>query len=226
KGAIVATGKITVTGSMDTQADHAALVAKDDIKIHGDGPNSSRFQGLVYSEKSIDIARTTIMGAAVSKDAAGVTKLEEVRAISVPELTKIEFEVHETLEEAKESGTRAYTGNADPIGIRLSDGSFIELAPHGDSDALKELAVQITGTTDSPSTWQMVIKKGPNQYDPDEVLNNGDAFDALEGWKSYLNEVGSPQGPKLVSIFNLDLNTLVSLDVELEMMYHSTVSRQ
>ena len=33
KGAIVATGKITVTGSMETEADHAALVAKGDIKI-------------------------------------------------------------------------------------------------------------------------------------------------------------------------------------------------
>ena len=223
KGAIVATGKITVTGSMNAQADHAALVAKGDIKIHGNGPNSSRFQGLVYSEGSIDIAHTTIMGAAVSKDSAGVAKLEDVKAISVPELTKIDFEVHATLEEAKNSGTLAYTGSAEPIGIRLSDGSFIELAPNGDSEALKELAIQTTGTQDSPSTWQMVIKTGPNQYDPDEVLNNGDAFDALEGWRNYLDEVGSPEGPKVLSIFNLDLNTLISMDVELEMMYHTTV---
>ena len=102
KGAIVATGKITVTGSMDTNADHAALVAKGDIKIHGNGPNSSKFQGLVYSEKSIDIAKTQIIGAAVSKDSAGTTKLEDVRAISVPELTKMDFSRHVTLEEALE----------------------------------------------------------------------------------------------------------------------------
>ncbi|MFA5508673.1 MAG: hypothetical protein WC314_21250 [Vulcanimicrobiota bacterium] len=62
KGAIVATGKSTVTGSRDTQADHAALVAKDDIAIHRDGPNSSRFQGWVYSEKSIDIAACRLAG--------------------------------------------------------------------------------------------------------------------------------------------------------------------
>jgi cytoskeletal protein CcmA (bactofilin family) len=61
KGAIVATGKITLTGTMDTQADHAALVAKDDITIHGNGPASSRFQGLIYSEGSIDIAKTTVL---------------------------------------------------------------------------------------------------------------------------------------------------------------------
>ena len=89
KGAIVATGKITVTGSMDAESDHAALVAKGDIKIHGDGPNSSKFQGLVYSEGSIDIARTKIMGAAVSKDTAGTTKLEDVVAVAVPELTRV-----------------------------------------------------------------------------------------------------------------------------------------
>jgi cytoskeletal protein CcmA (bactofilin family) len=102
KGAIVATGKITVTGSMETEADHAALVAKGDIKIHGDGPNSSKFYGLVYSEGSIDIARTTIMGAAVSKDTAGTTKLEDVVAVAVPELTVMDLETHTTLSEAME----------------------------------------------------------------------------------------------------------------------------
>ena len=29
-----------------------------------------------------------------------------------------------------------------------------------------------------------------------------------------------------LEIFNLDLNTLISMDVELEMMYHTTVSRK
>ena len=76
------------------ESDHAALVAKGDIKIHGDGPNSSKFQGLVYSEGSIDIARTKIMGAAVSKDTAGTTKLEDVVAVAVPGVTEMEFEVH------------------------------------------------------------------------------------------------------------------------------------
>ena len=31
---------------------------------------------------------------------------------------------------------------------------------------------------------------------------------------------------QMIKIFDLDLNTLISLDVELEMMYHTTVSKE
>ena len=227
KGAIVATGKITVTGSMETEADHAALVAKGDIKIHGDGPNSSRFQGLIYSEGSIDIAKTQIIGAAVSKKSTGTTKLEDVKMISVPELTKMEFEIHATLEESKKSSRAAQSGS-DPIGIRLADGTFFPLAPNGDSEALKVLAKTIAEVEEGPSTWQMVVKTGPgpDDFDHEEVLNTSNGYDAWENWHYYLDEVASPDGPKIVSIFNLDLNTLLSLDVELEMMFHTTVSQK
>ena len=224
KGAIVATGKITVTGSMNAQADHAALVAKGDIKIHGNGPNSSRFQGLVYSEGSIDIAHTTIMGAAVSKDSAGVAKLEDVKAISVPELTKIEFEIHTTLEEAKRSFAGGRSGSA--VGIRQADGTYTQLSPNGDSESLKDLAQVLKGVEESPTTWQMVKKTGPDTYDPNLVGDDAESDNARRLWKKYLDEVASPEGPDIISAFNLDLNTLISLDVELEMMYHTTASSE
>jgi len=229
KGAIVATGKITVTGSMNTNADHAALVAKGDIKIHGNGPNSSKFQGLVYSEKSIDIAKTQIIGAAVSKDSAGTTKLEDVRAISVPELTKIEFEVHATLEKAKKSASDEMKasilggGDPDPIGIRKADGSFTELAPNPDTEALKALGSEL-GALDGgpgPSTWQFGKMRG-GSFDPNP-LDKGRNYDqAKTNWTNYVAE-NKTATIDLIEVFSLDLNTLISLDVELEMMYHTTV---
>jgi len=230
KGAIVATGKITVTGSMNTNADHAALVAKGDIKIHGNGPNSSKFQGLVYSEKSIDIAKTQIIGAAVSKDSAGTTKLEDVRAISVPELTKIEFEIHATLEEAKESMLTAATGlGGDPVGILQDDGTFTQLSPNGDTEALKALAASL-GESDPPTPpgmngqhWKVAVRKPDGSY---KFEGSGAGIfgfqDAKKNWGKYVLEHKN-QEIELVEIFALDLNTLISLDVELEMMYHTTV---
>ena len=227
KGAIVATGKITVTGSMNTNADHAALVAKGDIKIHGNGPNSSKFQGLVYSEGSIDIAKTQIIGAAVSKKSTGTTKLEDVRAISVPELTKIDFEVHATLEEAKKTATDATRGRSPyPIGIGQADGTYTQLAPNGNSSALKALAQTLKDVEEGENTWQMVKKTGPNSYNPELIGDDAQSDNAKKLWDKYLGEVASPQGPETLGVFSLDLNTLVSLDVKLEMMYHTTSTKK
>jgi hypothetical protein len=221
KGAIVATGKITVTGTMDTQADHAALVAKDDITIHGNGPNSSKFQGLVYSEGSIDIARTTIMGAAVSKDSAGTTKLEEVKAIAIPELTAMNFDIHLTLEEAKKSTRLAYIGGGDPIGIRQADGTFTQLTPNPNNEALQALGAALAGSNPGPDTWQFGSMSS-GDFDPSINGRSKDFLNAKTKWESYVKEHESGQ-PKTEEIFNIDLNTLISLDVELEMMYHTTV---
>lgn len=222
KGAIVATGKITVTGSMDTNADHAALVAKDDITIHGNGPNSSKFQGLVYSEGSIDIARTTIMGAAVSKDTVGTTKLEEVKAISVPELTKMDFEQHLTLQEAMEKNAGKAT-----LGIRESNGNFTKLTSQGDTEALKLLAASLAGSDPNGSGWELVVQTSTG-FEPLSSLpvreRNG-AVDAQNHWSRYVLE-HRDNNIRVVDVFSMDLNTLVSLDVQLEMMYHHTVNTE
>jgi len=229
KGAIVATGKITVTGSMDTNADHAALVAKDDITIHGNGPNSSKFQGLVYSEGSIDIAKTTIMGAAVSKDTVGTTKLEDVKAISVPELTAMSFDVHITLEKAKDSASKAgigagIGGDTDPIGIREADGTFTKLGPNGDSQSLQDLAERLSKLPGDPS-WDFIIQKETGDVVvQDPYIGIGpDTKMAKNLWDQYVGEHRDLDVEK-VEIFEIDLNTLISLDVELEMMYHTTVN--
>jgi cytoskeletal protein CcmA (bactofilin family) len=221
KGAIVATGKITVTGSMETEADHAALVAKGDIKIHGDGPNSSKFYGLVYSEGSIDIARTTIMGAAVSKDTAGTTKLEDVVAVAVPELTVMDLEVHETLEESKKYAKEAFYGDGEAIGIREADGTFTRLAPNPDTEALKNLGVKLGGTSPGVGTWQFG-SMSPSGFDSDTRGKPRQFLGGKTNWELYIGEQGRNE-VKSVNVFDIELNTLISLDVELEMMYHTTV---
>ena len=230
KGAIVATGKITVTGSMNTNADHAALVAKGDIKIHGNGPNSSKFQGLVYSEKSIDIAKTQIIGAAVSKDSAGTTKLEDVRAISVPELTKIDFEIHTTLEEAKDSaglmGRGSGTGSlSGKLGVWQSDGSFLELNDDN-TEALKALGATLGASDPDGQNWSVKIRDGDEFVEISSLpfRLRADAQDSANDWGAYVRE-HNQNNVQIVGIFSLDLNTLISLDVELEMMYHTTVPR-
>ena len=229
KGAIVATGKITVTGSMETEADHAALVAKGDIKIHGDGPNSSRFQGLVYSEGSIDIAKTQIIGAAVSKKSTGTTKLEDVKMISVPELTKINLDEHTTLEEAKDSATQAHTAggaqaDSELIGI-LHNGVFTPLAPEPDTEALKSLAalLAISDPDGSKNTWSIKVKVGGEYKNkPTSAAGDSDFLTARTKWGAYVLEHKNKE-IKIEEIFRMDLNTLISLDVQLEMMYHTTV---
>ena len=229
QGAIVATGKITVTGTMDTQADHAALVARDDITIHGDGPNSSKFQGLVYSEGSIDIARTTIMGAAVSKDSTGVTKLEEVKAVAIPELTTMNFDLHITLEEAKESASGAHVAGggqeSEPIGILLANADFVPLAPNPDTAALQDLGA-LLGQSDPPGpdqTWQVAVRNNDGSYAFEGSGAGNFAFeDAKEKWSNYVLEHKNAE-VQVEEIFKIDLNTLISVDVQLEMMYHTTV---
>lgn len=225
QGAIVATGKITVTGTMDTQADHAALVAKDDITIHGDGPNSSKFQGLVYSEGSIDIARTTIMGAAVSKDTAGTTKLEEVKAISVPELTKMDFEVHSTLKKSQDNAAGLYDGTAgESIGI-MHNGMFTPL-DFENTEALKALGAELGPVDLDGDSWQMVIKRTPNDFVVKYPFASGTPADAKLAWNNWYNYLKEHKDNKVETeeFFSIDLNTLISLDIELEMMYHTTVS--
>ena len=215
KGAIVATGKITVTGSMNTNADHAALVAKGDIKIHGNGPNSSKFQGLVYSEKSIDIAKTQIIGAAVSKDSAGTTKLEDVRAISVPELTAMNFETHITLDEARETMLGAETG----MGIQDNHtGIFYPL--DGDINALKELGARLGGELEGTNTWQFGVME-TGGFEASTQGRSRKFLGAKQKWGQYVNEHGAGQVRK-IDVFAIDLNTLISLDVELQMMFHTT----
>lgn len=234
KGALVATGKITVTGSMDTQSDNAALVAGGDITIRGQGPASSRFQGLVYSEGSVDISKTTIIGAAVSKAATGVTKLEEVKAIQSPDLTSYKIVIHPTLEKAKKSSNAAiastYTSGGStpaPIGIRQADGTFTQLAPNGDNEALQALG-ELLGNTDPPGpnqTWQMVIRKPDGTYSTD--VPAGMAFDfqdAQKNWANYVNEHKTHQVNE-ERIIDIDFNRLLNVDYNMQMLYHSTVSR-
>jgi hypothetical protein len=217
---------------MDTNADHAALVAKKDITIHGDGPNSSKFQGLVYSEGSIDIARTTIMGAAVSKDSTGVTKLEEVKAVSVPELTAMNFDQHVTLNEAQKSAAELFRNGvgSEEIGIWLPDGSFTAIN-NKNITALKELAATFAQNKDLPTppdgngTWRVAIKKSNGTFEFEGSGANNFAFsDTKDSWGDYVLEHHN-KNIEIREVFDIDLNTLISLDVKLEMMYHTTVSQ-
>jgi len=220
KGVLVATGKITVTGSMDTQADNAALVARGDIKVTGDGPASSRFQGLVYSEGSIELKKTTIMGAAVSKDATGVTKLEDVKVVNVPELASTHLEMDVTLEEAKKSTLAAYKGSGDPIGIREADGTFTPLSPNGDTEALQALGAKLAGTAPGASTWQFGAMEASG-FNPTPSWAASDFINSANKWKDYLAEHASNNVTR--DVVDLNMNTLISVDQRLQMMLHNTV---
>jgi predicted acyltransferase (DUF342 family) len=221
-GALVAEGDITVTGSMETEADHAALVAKGDIKIHGDGPNSSKFYGLVYSEGSIDIARTTIMGAAVSKDTAGTTKLEDVVAVAVPELTVMDLEQHLTLGEIPD-----VNWGDTPLVVLGSNGEHTRLSPGADIAELQALGEALGNNDPDGKTWEVVVQTSTG-FEPISSLPVRDRRDALKAegyWRDYVLEHKN-NAVKTIEIFDLDLNTLISLDVELEMMFHQTVQAE
>ncbi|MCA9795173.1 MAG: hypothetical protein KC910_25365 [Candidatus Eremiobacteraeota bacterium] len=66
-GAILADGGITIDGAGDLEGlDNIAVAAKGDVVLAGGGKNSYFFNGLLYSERQIDVHDLTLLGTVVS----------------------------------------------------------------------------------------------------------------------------------------------------------------
>lgn len=74
KGAIIATGKIEITGNSSASSDNrAALLAGGNIKLVGSSKDAARIEGLVYTEGDLLAQDITLSGVAVANKPTGST---------------------------------------------------------------------------------------------------------------------------------------------------------
>jgi cytoskeletal protein CcmA (bactofilin family) len=75
KGAIVVNGDLTIEGSSSLVAENQiALVTQGDLRVLGRGPNSSFFQGLVYTEGDFFAEDVTLVGAFLANKPQAATE--------------------------------------------------------------------------------------------------------------------------------------------------------
>jgi hypothetical protein len=100
KGALLVNGSVEIQGGAAlTGENQIALVATDDVIIHGDEQNSSFFQGLIYTEGDLKAQNVTLLGTFVANgpqttvDPGSRLSLENVRAIHHDNFTDIDKEI-------------------------------------------------------------------------------------------------------------------------------------
>ena len=68
RGAIVCTGSLTIRGSQDLTTDNElAILTGGNLDILGNGPNTSKLIGLLYSEGDVSIRNSTVQGTLISQ---------------------------------------------------------------------------------------------------------------------------------------------------------------
>ena len=100
KGAIVVNGDLTIEGSSSLAAEtQIALVSQGDLTISGRGPESSFFQGLIYTEGDFLAQDVTLVGAFVanrkpvsSTNPGSRMELHNTRVVSFPEYGTFDLE--------------------------------------------------------------------------------------------------------------------------------------
>lgn len=74
RGAVVATGHLTVNGTQSLTTDNElALLVGGDLSICGRGVNSSKLEGLIYSEGNVEVRDSTIQGTLISHSNGGTS---------------------------------------------------------------------------------------------------------------------------------------------------------
>ena len=207
-GALVATKNITVTGSMNTKADLAALVAGGDISITGQGTTTSSFQGLILAEGSFKAKDTTLIGSALTLDKNGSVQLERVRTVAARDLTKIDFTYAKELKEAStsnggSSGSNG-TGATEVFGILKNDNTFTSLVPNN-FESLELLAEDIVAGKSS-ANFAVKLDNGDILTTPPAGSSYEQAFyQSNAHWSNLIKEVKN-HSVVYEQIFQLDFN--------------------
>jgi cytoskeletal protein CcmA (bactofilin family) len=120
KGAILATGSVTVRGggSLTGDSDQAAILARGNVTLHGTPGQPSEFRGLIYSEGNLDSRHTRIAGSMVinNPNPSGTGYFEQVQLAETPDIDHFDIQVVSTvpgdppgLEVAADFGYHAYS---------------------------------------------------------------------------------------------------------------------
>ena len=92
RGALVCTGRVAMSGVQNVVTDNEiAMLVGGDLWVRGSGVNTSKLQGLIYTEGDVDIQNTTIQGALLSQSNGTDTPSVTMRKAAVlhdPALTK------------------------------------------------------------------------------------------------------------------------------------------
>ena len=207
-GAIVAERDIIVTGSMNTHADLAALVAGRNIEITGSGAETSSFQGLILAEGSFKARDTTLVGSAITLDKNGSVELERVRAVNAKDLTQIDITYAVELKKAVSPNVSGDSnlGNNEQIGIKYKD-DFVAFTPDN-YDRLELLALTIIRENDGPG--KIIVRKThpdgstSDSTQPSSTMQNNFIL-AYNAWNAYEDQVETDT-VVTENIFQLDFN--------------------
>lgn len=123
-GAVIVTGKTSLEGGSNfAHLNGVALLSKGDISLKGTSFESSFFQGLVYTEGSVEAENLTVLGGLISNSQSPRDRvsLKDVRAIHAPELLEIDvgnppvwsLEIIEAPEEIDQPGTNRNSDEQD-----------------------------------------------------------------------------------------------------------------
>lgn len=100
RGAIVTTGQLLINGTQSLTTDNElALLVGGDLSIHGRGVNSSKLEGLIYSEGNVEVRDSTIQGTLISRSNGGTTPqvvLERVNMVHDSKAASFESSVTST----------------------------------------------------------------------------------------------------------------------------------
>lgn len=99
RGALLVNGKVEIfDGARLAAQNQVALVAKDDVLIHGNDASNSFFQGLIYTEGDLEAENMTLLGTFVANrpqttvDPGSRLTLEKSRAVHLGEFASFETE--------------------------------------------------------------------------------------------------------------------------------------
>lgn len=99
RGAIVATGSISISGTQSLTTDNElAILCGQDLSILGNGVDSSKIEGLIYSEGNVEVRNSTIQGTLISQSNGGTTPrvvMEKTNMLYDPNATQFSTTLHQ-----------------------------------------------------------------------------------------------------------------------------------
>ncbi len=92
KGAIIATGSITINGGGEATTDNqAALVANGDITLRGRSYDKAKFAGLIYTKGNLSSENLRLAGVFVAAGEASEVSLKDTELYQVEDLARLEL---------------------------------------------------------------------------------------------------------------------------------------
>lgn len=138
RGAIVATGSISISGTQSLTTDNElAILCGDDLSILGNGVDSSKIEGLIYSEGNVEVRNSTIQGTLISQSNGGTTPrvvMEKTNMLYDPSATQFSTTLRQSNSVANQTIYLTFSSDGQPVSnTQSSTSSQAGLKPTGQS---------------------------------------------------------------------------------------------